>query len=62
MKMGLGTKVTAEVLASVGTADLRKEDRMNLYRGIASPDGNVIRPNRVAARAGLSTKPPAAGV
>ena len=41
-KMDLSTNLTAQVLASVATSDLREEDRIRILRGLNSPDSSVI--------------------
>ena len=52
-KMGLSTHVTAQVLASVGTFDLREEDRSSILRGLNSPDSAVIQEARKKHKSAL---------
>ena len=52
-KMGLSAHITAEVLASVGTSDLREEDRISIVRGLNSPDSAVIQEGRKKLKSAL---------
>ena len=52
-KMGLSTHITAEVLASVGTSNLREEDRISIVRGLNSPDSAVIQEGRKKLKSAL---------
>ena len=52
-KMGLSTNITAQVLASVGTSDLRKEDRISFARGLNTPDSSVIQEGRQKLKSAL---------
>ena len=52
-KMGLSTHVTAQVLASVGTSDLREEDRNSIIRGLNSLDSAVIQEARKKLKSAL---------
>ena len=52
-KMGLSTRITAEVLASVGTSDLREEDRISIVRGLNSPESAVIQEGRKKLKSAL---------
>ena len=52
-KMGLSTHVTAQVLASVGTFDLREEDRSSILRGLNSPDSAVLQEARKKHKSAL---------
>ena len=54
-KMGLSTHVTSQVLASVGTFDLREEDRNSIIRGLNSPDSAVIQEARKKLKSALKT-------
>ena len=54
-KMGLSTHVTAQVLASVGTSDLREEDRNSIIRGLNSPDSAVIQEARKKLKSALKS-------
>ena len=52
-KMGLSTHITAQVLASVGTSDLREEDRISIIRGLNSPDSAALQEARKKLKSAL---------
>ena len=52
-KMGLSMRLTAQVLASVGTSDLHEEDRISIVRGLNSAHSAVIQEGRKKLKSAL---------